>query len=87
MTDDEFKSLCLEHGIALFCLHEPNGTYLKLSAACQRITGYTADELVGKNSLSHDEIRLTQATGGNQTLSSTKANQSIGPLGKTSTPL
>lgn len=49
MTDDEFKSLCLEHGIALFCLHEPNGTYLKLSAACQRITGYTADELVGKN--------------------------------------
>jgi PAS domain S-box-containing protein len=31
------------------CLHDPDGTYRFVSPSCERIVGYTADELIGKN--------------------------------------
>lgn len=66
MTEDEFKALCIKNGIALFCLHKPDGTYLKLSPTCQKITGYTPEELIGKNPYAffhEDDKEMIETTG------------------------
>ncbi len=52
MTEDEFKTLCLKKGIAFICLHQLDGSFVKLSPSCQRITGYSPEELIGK--IPHD---------------------------------
>lgn len=49
MTEDEFKALCIKNGIAFICLHQTDGSFIKLSPSCQRITGYNPEELIGKN--------------------------------------
>lgn len=49
MTEEQFKALCLEYGIAFICLHQANGVFIQLSPSCKRITGYNPEELIGKN--------------------------------------
>lgn len=49
MSPKAFNALNLTHSRELFCLHEPTGKYLFVSDAIHALTGYTPDDLLGKN--------------------------------------
>jgi PAS domain S-box-containing protein len=45
----DFDSYSRKHDDNLICLHEAKGTYLHVSENARTLTGYDADELIGKN--------------------------------------
>ena len=46
---EQHYKLLTENSRELICLHEADGTYKYVSPSCYRLTGYTQNELVGKN--------------------------------------
>lgn len=63
LPDSEILHLLTAISRELVCLHEPDGTYIYVSPNSEKIIGYKADELVGKNPYDYfhpDEKRLIQ---------------------------
>lgn len=46
---EQHYKLLTENSRELICLHEPDGTYKYVSPSAERVTGYTSEELLGKN--------------------------------------
>lgn len=47
MNEDAFKLLCLEHANDFISLNKPSGHFIYISPNCEKITGYTPQELIG----------------------------------------
>jgi PAS domain S-box-containing protein len=47
-SEERFRDL-VEHSFDLICTHDLQGRLLSVNAAAERITGYTAEELIGTN--------------------------------------
>jgi PAS domain S-box-containing protein len=47
-SEEKYRFL-FDHNNDLICLHHPDGTYLEVSAASQKLLGYAPEELVGRD--------------------------------------
>lgn len=60
---ESLYKLVSENSSDLIALHEPDGTYKYVSPSSSEITGYTADELVGRNPyefIHHEDVKRLQ---------------------------
>lgn len=49
MDQKEFEQYCLLNNDSIICIHEPTLQFVEISDSCEKILGYTRQELIGKN--------------------------------------